>query len=138
MTAVLANDGERRDRIREPAVADLRRQLHGLALLRRHPDRRRPEGLRAQRDGGGPEVPALVGHRWLRPEPANERSTLAQQCGTVAQRTPEGRELLRAVALPDAQDDAATGNDVEDRTVLRHVDGVVEREEQDPGPELDA
>src|SRR5581483_4437197 len=137
--AVLADDRERRDRVGEPPVPHLRRQLDGLALLRRDPDRGRAlDRLRAERDALGVEVPSPVRDRGLRPEPPNEGRALAEERRAVAQLAPEGGELLGPVPLPHAEDHPPARDDVEHGAVFRDVDRVVEREEQDAGPELDA
>ena len=67
----------------------------------------------------------------LRPRPAQDLDALLEERDPIAHLEPVGREVALLVALADAQDEAAAGDDVDDRAVLGQARGMIEGQDGD-------
>ena len=78
---------------------------------------------------------AGVAHGLARPEPIDDLEPLLEPADPLLRILPHGQVLDVAVAEPDSEDEASAADDIECRDLLGDVDGMVQREEQDPGAE---
>ena len=91
--------------------------------------------------GGGPRagyvvVAAVVGHLVVGPQPAHQAEGFGAAGAALGHPRSEGFTLLRAVAQPDAEDEAPFRDVVQGRHLLGHLHRIQQRQQQDRGGQL--
>src|SRR5688572_15720522 len=82
---------------------------------------------------GDAEEASLEAHLVLGPQPLDRLERLLEAGAALLPLDAEGLELDVPVADAEAEDHAAAADDVEGRDLLGHVDGIEERQQEDPG-----
>ena len=120
-----------------PRVAETRRALDGGVGVGGDPQRRRALGEQRQPGPLEPEALALGGHRLAGQQPLHGVELGLEELPPPAV-DGEAGALDRPVAEPDAEDEAPVGDRVQGGGVLRHLQRVEQREQQDPGADRHA
>ena len=130
-----------RDLVEQQVVALARRAADRLLAAGAEPERRVRLLDRARLDDDVVELPALAvmgKAAWRRPRLADHLHGFVEPLGRLLGRDAEAGELVAAVALADAEIEAAVRQQVEGRRLLGDEDRVVPGQHDDRGAETDA
>src|SRR6266508_3499824 len=128
---------QRRVRVHQPRVAESRGPLDAGVRIGRQPDlRARPlERRHGDADVRKREMAAGIAQGLARPEPLDDLEPLDEATDPLLRILPHGLVLDVTVAEPHSEDEASATDHVERRDLLGDLDGMVQGEEQDSGPE---